>query len=166
MKKRRKGRNTSKKKAVIAAPVARTRRSILKKLPYLAGAIIAVGGVGYAGVNIVLADLAEQDLSIVGSGTPVIVQIHNPSCPICLALQKETRAALDMMEENALDYRVANITSTTGLAFANSHGSSHATLLFFDGSGQILQRVHGATDRDVLFDAFMAHVAAHDQNNS
>jgi len=166
MKKRRKGRSTSKKRSVAATPVKPSRRSILTKLPYLAGGIIAIGGVGYAGVNVVLADLAEQDLSIVGTGTPVIVQVHNPSCSICLALQKETRAALDMMGENALEYRVASITSTTGLAFANSHGSSHATLLFFDGSGRILQRVHGATDRNALYDAFMAHGAASDMSNS
>lgn len=148
-----------KKPATATAPVV-TRRSFLKSIPYVVGGGVVLSGIGYLGVSAVRADLAEQDLDIVGSGKPVIVQIHNPSCPICVALQKETRAALNMLEGEELAYRVASITSTTGSDFANRHGATHATLLFFDSSGQIRQRVHGETDREILYLEFMAHIAA------
>ena len=137
-----------------------TRRSFLKNVPYVAAGLVAASGIGVFGVRAVRADLVEQDLKVVGSGRPVIVQIHDPSCPICIALQKETRAALEMMEGDELDYRVASIKSTIGSDFANKHGASHATLLFFDGFGNLTQRVQGATDRNALYNAFMAHVSA------
>jgi hypothetical protein len=136
-----------------------SRRSILQMAPYIAAGVAVVGGVGAWGTTTVLADLAEQDLSILGTGTPTIVQVHDPSCPICLGLQKETRAALATLDDGALEYRVASITSDTGIAFANKHNSSHATLLFFDGTGDITQRITGATDRDVLRSAFLNHIS-------
>ena len=145
-------------RVTVAAP---ERRSFLKAVPYLAGGAVVLAGVGYFGVSTVRADLAEQDLSIIGSGEPVIVQIHDPGCAICTALQKETRAALDMMDDDALPYRVASLTSTTGATFANRHSAGYATLLFFDGRGQVTQRVQGATNRDTLLTAFTAHNAAY-----
>jgi hypothetical protein len=146
-----------KNRAPAVAPQA-TKRSFLKSAAYLAGGAVVLSGIGYLGLGILSEDLAEQDLSIVGSGVPVIVQVHNPTCSICLALQKETRAALKMMEEEDLSYRVANISSTTGSNFASKHRSSYATLLLFDGSGTVTQRIEGATDRVVLYDTFMAHI--------
>ena len=136
-----------------------TRRTFISRSPYVLAGLAAAVGVGAWGVSSVAADLAEQDLSVVGSGTPVIVQIHNPSCPICLGLQKETRAALDQLDDEGLAYRVASITSTVGSDFANQHGATYATLLFFDGTGNVVDRVQGTTDRDVLYEAFKAHVA-------
>ncbi len=135
-----------------------TRRNLLGYVPYVIGGAVLLGGAGVWGVSAVQADLAEQDLSIIGDGVPTIVQVHDPTCPICTALQKEARAALADIDDGALIYRVANITSNTGSVFANMHGSSHATLLFFDGAGNLTQRVQGATDRADLYDAFMAHL--------
>ena len=145
-----------------AAPVAAepTRRSFLTSAPYVIGGVVAVGGLAYFGISTVQADLAEQDLSIVGSGVPTIVQVHDPTCPVCLALQKEARAALDMLEDGQLEYRVASIASDVGSEFAYEHGSSHATLLFFNGDGTITQRVQAPSDRDALYAAFQAHIAA------
>lgn len=160
MKKRNLRKSTKRKPPATPIAAEVTRRSILASAPYAIAGAVALGGIGYFGVSAVRADLAEQDLSIVGSGRPVIVQVHDPSCPVCLALQKEARAALKLMDDGAPAYRVASITSNVGLAFANSHGASHATLLFFDGSGKITQRVHGATDRETLYTEFMTHIAA------
>jgi len=159
MKKSRKS-TKSPKKSQTAAPVVTTRRSFLAKAPYIVGGIVAVGGIGLLGVNKVRADLAEQDLSIVGSGMPVIVQVHDPSCPICLALQKEARAAMETVDNSELEYRVASIASDVGSAFADRHNSAHATLLFFDADGAITQRVHAPSDRDTLQAAFQAHISA------
>lgn len=161
MKKQRKPQKPRKqnKPEVEAAPV-QTRRSFLTNAPYIAGGVLAVGGLGYLGISMVRADLAEQNLDVVGSGVPAIVQIHDPTCPVCLALQKETRAAMDMLDDTQLAYRVASITSDVGSAFAYEHGSSHATLLFFDGAGNVTQRVQAPSDRDTLYEAFTAHIAA------
>lgn len=137
-----------------------TRRSLLTNAPLIVGGIVAIGALGYFGVSTVQADLAEQDLDVVGSGVPTIVQIHDPTCPVCLALQKETRAAFDMIDDGQLEYRVASIASNVGSDFAAKHASSHATLLFFDGNGTITQRVQAPSDRDTLYAAFMAHIAA------
>jgi len=63
-----------------------TRRSFLTSAPYAVAGAVALVGIGYFGVSAVHADLAEQDLSVVGSGRPIIVQIHDPSCPVYLAL--------------------------------------------------------------------------------
>lgn len=92
---------------------------------------------------------------------PTIVQVHDPSCPICLTLQKETRADFANLETGQLAYRVASITPDVGIAFAAQHNSSHATLLFFDATGNVTQRIHGRTDRDTLRTAFLAHIEAY-----
>jgi len=159
MKKSRKSPKSPKKRQT-TAPVVETRRSFLAKAPYIAGGIVALAGIGFLGVSKVQADLAEQDLSLIGSGTPVIVQVHDPSCPICIALQKEARAAMLEVEESDLEYRVASIASDVGRAFADRHNSAHATLLFFDADGVITQRIHAPSDRDTLQAAFEAHISA------
>lgn len=149
----------NKRKAAQAAaqPADQNRRSMLKILPYIAGGAVVLGGAGAWGVTSVRADLAEQDLSIIGTGVPTIVQVHDPTCPICLDLQRQTRAALKMMPDDQIAYRVASIKSDVGNAFATLHGSSHATLLLFDGSGAITERIQGAQDSETLHRAFTAH---------
>ena len=161
MKKQRKTQKPRKQnKSETKTPPTQTRRSFLTNAPYIVGGVIAVGGLAYFGISTVRADLAEQDLAVVGSGVPTIVQVHDPSCPVCLALQKEARAAMDLVEDGQLEYRVASITSDVGSEFAYKHGSSHATLLFFDGAGNVTQRVQAPSDRDTLYAAFAAHIAA------
>jgi hypothetical protein len=145
--------------AAVAKAAPPTRRNFLAYAPYVAVGALVVGGLGVWGTSAVQADLAEQDLSIIGDGVPTIVQVHDPTCPICTALQKEARAALDDIDTGALEYRIANIKNDVGSAFATLHGSSHATLLFFDSAGNLTQRVQGATPREELYDAFMAHIA-------
>lgn len=160
MKKQRKPNKARKQnKTGAAAAKPQTRRAFLTNLPYIAGGGLAIAGLGYLGISTLRADLAEQDLSIVGSGTPTIVQIHDPTCPVCLALQKETRAAFDMLDDPKLAYRVASISSDVGSAFAYEHGSAHATLLFFDGAGTVTRRVQAPADRAMLLEAFKAHLA-------
>ncbi len=145
------------RQAVEAKRAAPTRRNVMAMAPYLVAGVVVAGGLGFWGVSTVRADLAEQDLSIIGDGVPVIVQVHDPTCPICIDLQRETRAALAMMPDETIAYRVASLTSDVGSAFATRHGSAHATLLFFDAGGTLTRRLQGAQDRDVLLAAFTAH---------
>lgn len=165
MKKSRKQKRPAKKNQPVAQPSSKPKRKMSRRelmgnaLTYGVGAVV-LGGVGYWGISSVTGSMAEQDLSIVGSGTPVIVQVHDPACQTCTDLQREARAALREFDDADLGYRVAYITNEDGLAFATEHGASYATLLFFDADGQETRRIRGATNRNTLRAAFLSHVAA------
>lgn len=122
-----------------------------------------IGLAGAAGVwwlaDDVLASRAEEDLSRIGNGIPSIVQIHDPSCAMCAALQRETRAALGAFEDDALTYVVANIRTAEGRRFANQHGASHVTLLLFDGAGRHRRTITGVQSADALQTVFRTHLA-------
>lgn len=154
--------STNKRKATQASKSQSktSRRSFMAMAPYIVGGVVVVGGIGIWGAKSVQASLAEQDTNIVGQGIPTIVQVHDATCSICVNLQRETRAALSTLDEDTINYRVANIASEAGLAFATQHGSSHATLLLFDGDGNLTRRMQGENFRNSLRAAFMAHIAA------
>lgn len=135
-----------------------TRRGALRWGRNAAVALVALGGAGYFGTRAVRATIAEHDLTRVGQGKPTIVQVHDPSCSMCTALQRETRRAMTHLGECDLVYLVANIKTTEGQAFASQYGVPHVTLLLFDGEGALVDRLHGVQDREVLRPIFDAHV--------
>jgi len=135
------------------------RRNLLKYLRNGTVAAIVLGGGGFFAVSKVRATIAEQDLSKIGNGTPAIVQIHDPQCPVCIALQKEARHALLSFEDGELEYLVANIKSKEGSELANKYFVPHVTLLLFDGSGSLVKILNGSHDSDFLRKEFTAHIA-------
>jgi len=137
-----------------------SRREVMRAGPLLGLGVLALAGIGYWGISSITGAMAEQDMSIIGSGHPTIVQVHDPACAPCMALQREARAALATLEEDAIAYRVANIKTPEGLDFAAKHGASYTTLLFFDGEGQVARRIVGETHRNTLRAAFLSHLAA------
>ncbi|MDQ7728841.1 hypothetical protein [Halomonas sp. SpR8] len=60
----------------------------------------------------------ESDLSVIGSGTPVAVQIHDHSCPLCQRLKANAEDALAQINEPPA-WRVVDINTTKGADFAN-----------------------------------------------
>ena len=118
-----------------SAPEDENRRKFLGLARNGAIGVLAVGGLGLFFVQHVRSSIREHDLSRVGNGTPTIVQVHDPECSLCLALQRETRQALQQFEGGQLDYVVANINSSDGRNFANRYGVPHVTLLLFDANG-------------------------------
>lgn len=136
------------------------RRHVLQNAVLFGIGGIVLAGVGYWGVSSFRGALDEQDMTVLGNGQPALVQVHDPNCDICIALQTEVRAALATLEDSELTYRVANLDSTPGMAFATEHGAAHATLLFFDGAGNMVRKMQGANDRNSLRAAFMSHLAA------
>lgn len=138
-----------------------SRRSFMSYAPYIIGGILIVGAVGYTSVR---SDLAEQDVSVIGNGTPTIVQVHDTACAPCIALQRETRAALSDIGDGDINYRVANLKTQAGLDFATEHGASFTTLLLFDSKGEITRRIRGETPRNMLRVAFLAHIASDTEN--
>lgn len=114
----------------------------------------AVVGVGYWGVSSVTASITEGQLDRIGNGTPAVVQIHDPQCPICAQLMRQTRTALADLDDGELTYLVANIKSRDGAALANAHGVAHVTLLLFDGAGNRVHTISGVTQAAELRPVF------------
>ncbi|MEM1160023.1 MAG: thioredoxin family protein [Pseudomonadota bacterium] len=135
-----------------------SRREILGLAKFAAvGGAIVLGG-GYYFVSGVMAGIAESDLSKLGNGLPTIVQVHDPGCPSCRALQNETRDALEDFDDTSLQYLVANLASPEGREFGNKYAAGRVTLLLFDGEGRLRDRIQGRTSKEVLSARFRQHL--------
>lgn len=161
MKKSRKPR-TANKKARQAPEPDQARRRLLRHLRNAAIAIPVATVAGVFSVRSVQATICEGDLTKIGKGRPTIVQIHDPSCSLCIALQKQTRRALKPFDGDQFDYLVANINTIQGSTLAMRYGVPHVTLLLFDGQGTMVEVVRGPADANDLRPIFAAHL---DQNS-
>lgn len=158
-KNKRRSAKSKRKQPVSEQPVKQDRRSFLSRAGTIGGAALIVAGVGFWGVRTVQASIAERDLSVVGQGLPTIVQVHDTQCQTCIALQREVRAALKDVGDADLEYRVADIKTDDGIAFASRFAATHSTLLFFDAAGNLTDRMVGPNTRDRLTSAFQSHIA-------
>lgn len=134
-----------------------SRRNLLLRLRNYGLAAALLGGGGYIAVGKVQTAMAEEDLSRIGDGIPTVVQIHDPQCGQCLALQKETRAALEAFGDQEIKYVVANIRNSSGRNFAAKHGVAHVTLMIFDGDGERKLTLRGQNSRARLRSIFARH---------
>lgn len=103
--------------------------------------------------------LEASDLSVIGSGTPVAVQIHDHSCPLCQRLKTNAEDALAQLDE-PLAWRVVDINTTKGADFANQYGVGHVTILLFDARGNRQETIQGVTSVNTLRDSFEQLVAS------
>lgn len=150
----------SKPKAKPAAVSAETtRRDVLRTARNAAIGLFVVGGSGIVLARSISSTLEEHDLSRVENGTPTIVQIHDPQCSLCRALQRETRRALKHFDDGELDYVVANIRTQEGSQFAARHGVQHVTLLLFDSEGALRTVLRGQRHQSQLRAAFQRLVS-------
>jgi hypothetical protein len=159
--KRQKRKAGRKRSTVLAAPVAAApaakrmnRRYLLRNLAFYGVAAVAVSGGGLYLVTDVMANAREHDLSRIGNGIPAIVQVHDPGCPSCLALQREARIAMESFESEDLQYLVANLSTPAGRKLADRYGVGRVTLLLMDGTGKRLLTLAGEADSEVLVPAF------------
>lgn len=112
-------------------------------------ALTWLGGLGIASLGAVAIaryDSTQRqlhDLGAIGDGGPVVVQVHDPSCPLCRRLMRATRTALESRPD--LRYRVADLTTDEGAAFGAQHRAGKVTLLLFDKRGKRIDRVEGVT---------------------
>jgi len=135
-----------------------SRRRVLTGIRNWGIAAAAVGGSGWFVVDGFAKTAIELDLSTIGNGIPAVVQIHDPNCPTCRALQKEARAAMCEFSEAQLQYKVANIRQPEGRKLANAHGVGHVTLLLLDGNGNRMTTLRGENTAENLTYAFERHV--------
>ena len=137
------------------------RRRFLRFVRNGAISLPVLTGVGYLSVQSVQATICEADLTKIGRGRPSIVQVHDPQCPLCQRLQRQTRKALKSFDSDAFTFLVANIKTLDGSAFAARYGVPHVTLLLFDARGEMVQIVRGPSDTDTLRTIFEAHLKAY-----
>jgi len=138
-----------------------SRRTALRWLRNgaIAAPVLGIGGV--FALRAVEASICELDLSKVGNGRPSIVQIHDPQCPLCVTLQRQTRRALRDHDDELFHFFVANIQTVEGSSFAARHNVPHVTLLFFDGAGQRVNTLRGPVSDAVVEAEVTAHLARH-----
>jgi len=134
------------------------RRDMLVNIGiYSAGAAVILGGGGYLARDVV-ASVSEHDLSTLGNGVPAVVQIHDPNCSLCTALQREARSAACEFDDGSLQFLVANLQTPEGRQLASQHGVGSVTLLLFDGDGQMQSVLAGSNTAENLKPAFALHV--------
>lgn len=135
-----------------------SRRDMLTNVAIygVVGGVVAGGG--WYLIDDVMAKSAEMDLSTIGNGVPAVVQIHDPECPRCRALQREARKAMDAFSDGELQFLVANIRQPDGRRLANHHGVGHVTMLLLDGDGNRQATLVGENSSHNLETAFRAHV--------
>lgn len=143
-----------------AQPSQPTRRDFMGLAKKGAIGLGLVSFTGFFAVKSVRAALHERDLSRLGDGKPTVVQVHDPNCSICTALQKETRQALSGFAECDFQYLIADIKTDEGSAFASTHAVPHVTLLLFDAEGQLQEILRGMRQSEELETLFVAHHAA------
>ncbi|MBV6633777.1 MAG: thioredoxin family protein [Alphaproteobacteria bacterium] len=135
-----------------------SRRDLLLKVRDYGAIALVLGGGGYFLADSFVAGAQEHDLSQIGNGMPTIVQIHDPQCPSCRALQKEVRAALADFDDSEVQYLVANIRTDEGGRFANYHRVQHVTLVLLDGNGNRREVLTGQRPASSLRQAFRKHI--------
>ena len=122
--------------------------------------LVVLGGAGAYFYSAYQSDKRERDLTRIGRGKPTVVQIHDPNCQLCTALQKQARKAVSNFDEDELNFLVANITTAKGREFANKHNVPHVTLLLFDKRGKLQNVLQGVRQEEELTNTFSGLVNA------
>jgi len=91
----------------------------------------------------------KYDLSVIGNGTPTVVQIHDHNCQLCRQLKSNLdNVKTDFTEE--VQFKTANILAKKGANFAQKHDVAHVTLLFFNGQGKRVNTLQGVSSKDEI----------------
>jgi len=107
-------------------------------------AVIAIPFVAYTQKSEI-----EHDLSVLGNGTPTVVQIHDPSCQLCQRLKNNLGKVMAEFEDK-IQFKTANIAKQKGKRFASKYNVPHVTLLFFDKKGKRVNTMQGvSTSEDI-----------------
>ena len=139
-----------------SSPVAAKRPISRRKM---LGLLLGVPLVGVAGVGVHRHDVKKRalhDLSVLGNGSPAIVQIHDPGCRLCRRLMANTKKALG--DRDDITYRIADITKTKGRQFQERYGVPHVTLLLFNAKGRHVHTVQWVTPAEELAEHFRRHL--------
>ncbi|MBX2868866.1 MAG: thioredoxin family protein [Acidiferrobacterales bacterium] len=150
---RKKGKKSGKKivsPEVEAAKAKRRQRSKIKRVGsslLVTFVVVALAGFGLSAYKKSYA--VSHDLSVIGNGTPVIIQIHDPKCPKCKKLMSNTKVALRDYGD-AIEYKIADVTTSAGLRLQRQHRVQTISLLMFDGKGSLKRSTNGVKSVEEL----------------
>ncbi|MEL6999501.1 MAG: thioredoxin family protein [Pseudomonadota bacterium] len=161
--KRQKRKSNASRKSAATPPVAAkkkkmSRREALGLAKFLGVGAAVLGGGGWYFTTRVMAGISEGNLSKIGDGMPAIVQVHDPQCPDCRALQRAARQAMEQMEGAEFHYLVASLDTPQGRQLAQDNGVGRVTLLLYDGNGRVRSVIRGRRSADALVEAFDRHL--------
>ncbi|MFP3960549.1 MAG: hypothetical protein ACLFUX_10300 [Spirochaetaceae bacterium] len=135
----------------------RRRRRVLAAIAAVVAVLAAGGGLIFA---LQQGEREARDLSGIGQGIPVVVQVHDATCPVCTELRENVESIEDEFADDELLIRVADVHTDEGLAFAARYTTARrATLLFLDGEGDLVEVEKGAQSPDALQRRFQQHAA-------
>ena len=126
-----------------------------RKLIMIPAVAVALGTTA-VGINAYESNNRElHDLDVIGQGSPVIVQIHDPGCPTCRRLKKIVDNALK--SNDSVLYRLADITSAKGKALQDKHAVPYVTLLYFAPNGRHVHTTTGLQTVEEVREAVAAN---------
>lgn len=129
----------------------RKRRLLLK------GAV-GLGIFGVAAGSISAHDSRQRelhDLAVVGAGKPVVVQVHDTTCPVCRNLK--SRAMKVLSDQSRILYRIADLSDDEGRELQQKYSVGKTTLLLFDARGRLLEITVGLKPIEELEALFATH---------
>lgn len=95
----------------------------------------------------------RSDLRVIGTGKPVVVQAHDPTCPNCRELLGNAEAAHTDFQGDVA-FRVVDLQSSKGRAFGREHDVGKVTLVIFDGEGTVTDILRGVQSVEELRHVF------------
>lgn len=129
-------------------PAEKKRRLFIKSAVALG--VMGAGAAAISGYDNQQREL--HDLSAIGTGKPVVVQIHDTTCPLCRSLK--SRAINELEGQSEILFRIADIATPEGRSIQEKYGVEKTTLLLFDAKGSLLDTVVGLQTNEELRNLF------------
>lgn len=136
-----------------AKKAAQLQEPSLSRRKFIVIPAVAVGiGATAFGLNALEANDRElHDFSsVIGNGTPAIVQLHDPTCPTCRRLKGIMKNTVG--GDDRVQYRLADITTSEGQKFQKRYNMPKVTLLYFDAKGKHVHTTQGIQEPDSIKD--------------
>jgi len=89
---------------------------------------------------------AERDLSVIGNGTPTLIQVHDETCPSCRQLLSSVKGVINNFPD--IQFKIADLRSNKGIKFASKHQVYKVTLMYFDSRGRKVDVASGLQTKD------------------
>ena len=95
----------------------------------------------------------DADLSAIGMGENVVVQVHDPGWGSCIELKRVVNS-LKPEYEGKIRFLTANLNSSEGKWFAEYQNVGRVTLLFFKPDGSKISSLSGEQEPEFLRNVF------------
>lgn len=140
------------KRETAAARKARRHTLAMIRVGVIAVVLLTGLAVGLSAYNQRLE--RAYDLSVVGQGVPVVVQVHDPECPFCVELRRNVESVSSEFAPEELLFRYAELPTPEGAAFARRYEAHRVTLLLFDARGELRAHQTGVQEASLLRQTF------------